>query len=77
MAIHTVEEKIAITASELRRRYDMLRATTLIGQKMEKALFQGRAQDVLFWALVFSKFADEKLCDELRAAVLEALDLAD
>lgn len=55
-----------MVAGHLRERYDPVRATTLIGQKMLKALFAGRSNDVLFWALVNSHYIDGETCETLK-----------
>jgi hypothetical protein len=59
--IRTAETKIV--AKELRARYDHLRAVTLIGRAMQKALFAGRADEVVFWALVHAHYCRGNLCD--------------
>lgn len=51
-----------VVASELRTRYDHARAVTLVGRTMQKALFGGRPDDVVFWALVFAQYCGEELC---------------
>ena len=43
-------------AAEIRRRYEPLRAVTLIGRAMVRALFDGRSDDVVFWAVVHAHY---------------------
>jgi len=43
-------------AQALHERYDHARAITLIGRLSQKALFGGRADEVVFWALVFAHY---------------------
>ena len=59
--IHTADTKIV--ADELHARYDHLRAVTLIGRTMQKALFAGRSDEVVFWALVHAHYFGGELCD--------------
>lgn len=49
-------------ASELRARYDHIRAVTLIGRVLQKALFGGRPDEVVFWALVHAHYCGGDLC---------------
>lgn len=58
--IRTADTKIV--AAELHARYDRLRAITLIGRIMEKALFAGRSDEVVFWALVHAHYRGGDLC---------------
>lgn len=51
-------------AEALHQRYDALRAVTLVGQQMMKALFAGRAEAVLFWALVHAHYRGGDLSDD-------------
>lgn len=43
-------------ADELHVRYEHARAVTLIGRLLQKALFGGRPDEVVFWALVFAHY---------------------
>ena len=43
-------------ALALHDRYDHARAITLIARLSQKALFGGRADEVVFWALVFAHY---------------------
>ncbi|MDQ0333566.1 hypothetical protein QFZ88_005948 [Mesorhizobium sp. YL-MeA3-2017] len=58
--IRTADTKIV--AHELHARYDHLRAVTLIGRTMQKALFAGRSDEVVFWALVHAHYCGGELC---------------
>lgn len=60
-------------ASRLKARYDALRGLALIAQKLQKALFTRRPDDVLFWALVNAHFCSADTCEELRIQVEEAI----
>ena len=57
--IRTKEAKLV--ASALHERYDSLRAVTLIARLLQKALFAGRADEVVFWALVHAHYRGEDL----------------
>jgi hypothetical protein len=59
--IRTTDTKIV--AHELHKRYDPLRAVTLIGRTLEKALFAGRSDEVVFWALVHAHYRGGDLSD--------------
>ncbi len=59
--IRTAETKIV--AQELHLRYDQMRAVTLIGRTMQKALFAGRSDEVVFWALVHAHYRGGDLSD--------------
>lgn len=59
--IRTADTKIV--AHELHARYDHLRAVTLIGRTLQKALFAGRSDEVVFWALVHAHYRGGDLCD--------------
>lgn len=50
-------------AKELRSRYDPARAVVLIGRSMMKALFGGRSDEVVFWALVHAHYRGGRLCE--------------
>jgi hypothetical protein len=58
--IRTADTKIV--AQELHVRYDRLRAVTLIGRTLQKALFAGRSDEVVFWALVNAHYCGGELC---------------
>lgn len=58
--IRTADTKIV--AHELHARYDHLRALTLIGRTLQKALFAGRSDEVVFWALVHAHYRGGDLC---------------
>jgi hypothetical protein len=45
-----------VIAGELHNRYDPARAVTLIGRTIQKAIFSGRSDEVVFWALVHAHF---------------------
>ncbi|MBN9489838.1 MAG: hypothetical protein J0H44_21585 [Alphaproteobacteria bacterium] len=45
-----------VVAGELRSRYEHARAVTLMGRTMQKALFGGRPDEVVFWALVYAHY---------------------
>lgn len=57
--IRTSDAKAVATA--LRERYDPLRAVTLIARLLQKALFTGRANEVVFWALVHAHYCGGSL----------------
>ena len=50
-----------VVAGELRTRYEHVRAITLMGRTMQKALFGGRSDEVVFWALVYAYYCDADL----------------
>jgi hypothetical protein len=50
-------------AAELQSRYEPIRAVTIMGRLMEKALFAGKSDEVLFWALVHAHYRGGDLCD--------------
>ena len=43
-------------AQALHDRYEHARAVTLIARILQKALFGGRADEVVFWALVYAHY---------------------
>jgi hypothetical protein len=45
-----------VVAHELHARFEPLRAVTIMGRLLQKALFGGRADEVVFWALVFAQY---------------------
>ncbi|MFH1558342.1 MAG: hypothetical protein ABII76_26370 [Pseudomonadota bacterium] len=59
--IRTADTKLI--ASELHSRYEPPRAVALIGRTLQKALFAGRADEVVFWALVYAHYRGGDLCD--------------
>lgn len=75
--IRTADTKII--ASELHSRYEPARAVALIGRAVQKALFAGRADDVVFWALVYAHYRGGELCDatEEQLAAFRASILPD
>lgn len=62
--IRTADTKIV--ASELHARYDPVRAVTLIGRTLQKALFAGRSDEVVFWALVHAHYRGGDLCPSVE-----------
>jgi predicted RecB family nuclease len=58
--IRTADTKIV--AQELHMRYDHVRAVTIIGRTLQKALFAGRSDEVVFWALVHAHYRGGDLC---------------
>ncbi|WP_375459303.1 hypothetical protein [uncultured Enterovirga sp.] len=70
----------ATLARELKGRYDPLRAVTLTARLMQKAMFAGRSDDVVFWALVYAFYRGHGLnaltseqLDAFRAELLTSL----
>lgn len=61
---------VASVARELRSRYEPLRAITLTARLMQKAIFAGRSDEVVFWALVYASYRG----DRLNASTEEQLD---
>ena len=59
--IRTADAKTV--ANELHARYEPIRAVTLMARSLQKAMFTGRADDVVFWALVFAHYRGGELCD--------------
>ena len=64
-------------AEALHARYEPIRAVTLIGRVLLKALFAGRSDEVVFWALVHAHYrggelsgATEVELDEFRDFIL-------
>ena len=58
--IRTADTKIV--AQELHTRFDHVRAVTIIGRTLQKALFAGRSDEVVFWALVHAHYRGDSLC---------------
>ena len=54
-------------AEELHARYDSTRAVALIGRVLLKALFAGRSDEVVFWALVYAHYRGGELCGATEA----------
>jgi transcription initiation factor TFIIIB Brf1 subunit/transcription initiation factor TFIIB len=54
-------------AEALRARYEPVRAVVLIARILEKALFAGRSDEVVFWALVYAHYRGGKLCGTTEA----------
>jgi hypothetical protein len=52
-----------VVAGELHSRFDPARAVVLIGRSLQRALFAGRSEDVVFWALVHAHYRGGDLCD--------------
>ena len=50
-----------VVAGELHARYDHARAVTLMARTMQKALFGGRPDEVVFWALVYAHYCGGEL----------------
>lgn len=50
-------------ANELHSRYEPVRAVVLISRLLQKALFAGRSDEVVFWALVHAHFRGGDLSD--------------
>ncbi len=57
--IRTTDTKII---AEALHRYDQVRAVTIIGRTLQKALFAGRSDEVVFWALVHAHYRGGELC---------------
>jgi hypothetical protein len=60
-----------IVADALHERYNPVRAIVLIARVLQKALFAGRADDVVFWALVYAHYRG----DDLSPATQEQLSI--
>ena len=52
-----------LLADELRSRHEPLRAIVLVGRMIEKALFAGKSNDVVYWALVYAYYRGGDLSD--------------
>lgn len=50
-------------ASELHSRYEPVRAVVLMSRLLQKALFAGRSDEVVFWALVHAQYRGGDLSD--------------
>lgn len=66
--IRTADTKIV--ASELHARYEPIRAVTIIGRTLQKALFAGRSDEVVFWALVHAHYRGGNLCAVVSPVVV-------
>ncbi len=62
-------------ARELHARYEPPRAVTLLGRMMLKALFAGRSDEVVFWALVHAHYCGGALCPVLESELVAVEDL--
>lgn len=60
LVIRTADTKAV--AEELRVRYQPARAVTLMGREIQKAVFSGRSDDLVFWALVHAHYRGGDLC---------------
>jgi hypothetical protein len=60
VVIRTADAKIV--AQELRVRYKPARAVTLMGREIQRAVFSGRSDDLVFWALVHAHYRGDDLC---------------
>ena len=58
-----------VVAQELHARYEHARAITLIGRVSQKALFGGRPDEVMFWALVFAHYCGGDLSPAIDTQV--------
>jgi hypothetical protein len=70
--IRTTDTKIV--AHELHSRYDPVRAMTLIGRTLQKALFAGRSDEVVFWALVHAHYRGVDLCASTEEQLVDFAD---
>ena len=52
-----------LVAEALHARYQPIRAVVLISRILQKALFAGRSDDVVFWALVHAHYRGGDLSD--------------
>ena len=71
----------ASVARELKGRYDPLRAVTLTARLSQKAMFAGRSDEVVFWALVYAFYRGSGLnaltrerLEAFRAELLTSLE---
>jgi hypothetical protein len=53
-------------ANELHVRYEPARAVVLMSRLLQKALFAGRSDEVVFWALVHAHYRGGDLSDRSR-----------
>lgn len=61
-------------ARALHDRYEPTRAVTLVGRTMMKGLFRGRADEVVFWALVYAHYRGGDLSDTTQQQLAEFQD---
>lgn len=54
-------------ADELHGRYEPIRAVTLIARTLQKALFKGCSDDVVFWAIVYAHYRGGNLSTATEA----------
>lgn len=52
-----------LVARELHARYVPIRAVVLVSRLLQKALFAGRSDEVVFWALVHAHYRGGELSD--------------
>lgn len=64
-----------LVAQELHTRYEPMRAVVLISRAMQKAVFAGRSDDVVFWALVYANYRGADLSDATAAQLAAFRDL--
>jgi hypothetical protein len=64
-------------ANELHSRYEAVRAVVLISRSLQKALFAGRSDEVVFWALVHAHFRGGDLSDRTNRQLAAFSDLPD
>ena len=72
---------VASVARELEGRYTPLRAVTLTARLLQKAIFAGRSDEVIFWALVYAFYRGNGLnaftpdqLESFRAELLGGLE---
>ena len=53
-------------AGELHQRYAPVRAVVLVSRSLQRALFAGRSDDVVFWALVHAHYRNDDLDGEVE-----------
>ena len=56
-----------LVAQELQARYEPLRAVVLVSRLMQKAVFAGRSDEVVFWALVHAHYRGGELTEATTA----------
>ncbi len=61
-------------AEALHARYEPVRAVVLIARILEKALFAGRSDEVVFWALVYAHYRGDGLSGATEAELNEFRD---
>ena len=60
-----------LVARELQARYEPIRAVVLVSRLMQKALFAGRSDEVVFWALVHAHYRGGDLSDLTQRQLAE------